>query len=242
MKNIRLTLAYDGSGFYGFQRQPDKRTVQGEIEQAIYKITGQNVSLTPCGRTDAGVHAIMHVVNFYVDSDLPGKAFKFLLDQHMAPDILIIKSEEVDENFHARFDCKKKTYRYIIDNSFDMLPIYRKYKTHVRSELDLEKMKEAGKKLIGVHDFTAFMKWGEDVNPVRSIENIEVYSQGQDIILEFTAKSFLHNQIRISAGLLIDIGRGFRDLEYIDQIFDGKVERAAKTYGSEGLYLLDLKY
>lgn len=246
MKNIRLTISYDGSKFYGFQRQPDKRTVQGEIEEAVYKVSGQRINIIPCGRTDAGVHALKHILNFMIDTDLPAEAFKFMVERQLDRDIVIINSEEVDLEFHSRFDCKEKTYRYILRNADYPLPYERHYKEFFRKELDVEKMRNASLKLLGEHDFSAFIKWNdyknEEINTIRSLDRISVDKVGHDIIFEFAGESFLHNQIRITVGLLVDIGRGYRDIDYIDDIFSGKVNRAAKTLGPEGLYLIDVKY
>ncbi|WP_103981181.1 tRNA pseudouridine(38-40) synthase TruA [Helcococcus massiliensis] len=244
MKNIKLTISFDGANFHGFQRQVDKRTVQEELEKAIYKVTKEKVNIIPCGRTDAGVHAYKHIVNFRIETSLPGQAFKYKLRKYIADDIKIIEAEEVDYDFHARFDAKNKTYRYVI--SREDYPFYRNYKTYVKYDLDINKIKEAAKKLEGLHDFRAFMKWSdykkEEVNSVRSIDKIVIVENLDDIYFEFTGQSFLHNQIRIMSGLLIDIGRGFRDISYIDEIFEGKVTRAAKTYGPQGLYLMDVSY
>lgn len=242
MKNIKLTIAYDGSNFNGFQIQPDVRTVQGEIEKALKRLNKEEISIISAGRTDTGVHATMHVSNFFTNALLPAEAYKFKLKKYLPTDISIIKSEEVDENFHSRFDAKLKKYRYIICNSKEFYPHQRNYKLHIKHDLNLEKMKAAGELLKGEHNFSAFMKLGQDKNPVRNMTNIEIYQKDDDIFLEFEAQSFLHNQIRIMVGLLIDIGRGFREVNYVNEIFDKKIKRAAKTYGPQGLYLIDIKY
>ena len=242
MKNIKLTIAYDGSNFNGFQIQPDVRTVQGEIEKALKRLNKEEISIISAGRTDTGVHATMHVSNFLTNSGLPAEAYKFKLKKYLPSDISILESEEVNMNFHSRFDAKSKKYRYIISNSKVFYPHQRNYKLQIKHDLDLDKMKDAGELLKGEHDFSAFMKLGQDKNPVRNITNIEIYKIDDDIMLEFEAQSFLHNQIRIMLGLLIDIGRGFREVNYVNEIFDKKIKRAAKTYGPQGLYLIDIKY
>lgn len=246
MKNVKLTIAYDGSDFSGFQIQPDKRTIQGELEKALDKITGEKISLISCGRTDAGVHANMHVSNFKTNFDMPAVAYKYKLDQILPEDIVVIKSEEVDLNFHSRFDAKSKTYRYIVESGEYPRPFNRKYKEYIKYDLDIDLMRQAADKLIGEHDFNAFMKWndykGKEINTVRSIESVSIKQENNEYIFEFTAESFLHNQIRITMGLLIDIGRGFRSLDDIDKMFAGDIKRAAKTLGPEGLYLLEVNY
>lgn len=242
MKNIKLTVAYDGSNFNGFQIQPDVRTVQGELEKALKRLNKEEISIISAGRTDAGVHATMHVSNFLTNSVLPAEAYKFKLKKYLPFDISIIESKEVKKDFHSRFDAKSKKYRYVICNAKVFYPHQRNYKLHIKHDLDINNMKLAANLLKGEHDFSAFMKLGQDKNPVRNITNIEIYRLDEDIILEFEAQSFLHNQIRIMVGLLIDIGRGFREVNYVNEIFEKKIERAAKTYGPQGLYLVEIKY
>lgn len=244
MKNIRLDIAYDGSNFFGSQRQSNLRTIQGEIELALFKLLNEKIDLVFAGRTDRGVHANHQVVNFTTKSDFPGISYKFKLRKYLPDDILIINSREVSKEFHARFDAKIKRYRYIIDNGKIFYPYKKNYSLHIKHDLDIKKMIEASKLLLGRHDFSAFMKLDHEYkNPIRRLNDISIIKTDNDEIhIEFEAESFLYNQIRIMVGLLIDIGRGFRDLNYIKEIFDGKIKRAAKTYGPEGLYLLKIKY
>ncbi len=243
MKNIRLDIAYDGSGFYGSQRQPNLRTVQGEIEKALYKLLKEDITLVFAGRTDRGVHARHQVVNFKTDNPFPAVSYKHLLRKYLPDDILILDSKEVDDNFNARYDAKIKKYRYIIKNTKIFYPDHNNYMLHIKYKLDVEKMKEAAKLLEGEHDFSAFMKLDDDYkDPVRKIDSIEVFTHDDDIYIEFEAKSFLYNQIRIMVGLLIDIGRGFREVNYVNEIFEQKILRAAKNYAPQGLYLLEIKY
>ena len=243
MKNIKLEFSYDGSNFFGSQRQKNLRTVQGEIEKAIKKITGKDITMKFAGRTDRGVHAFIQVGNFIIDYELVGVAYKHKLAKYLPEDIVILSSEEVSLDFHARFTVKNKRYRYIIYNDKEIYPFMKKYKTHIKFDLDIDKMIKASKLLLGEHDFTAFMKLDNEYkDPIRSIDDVLVYRQDKDIIIEFEAKSFLYNQVRNMVGLLIDIGRNFRSIEYIDDVFSGKVDRAAKTYGPEGLYLLNISY
>lgn len=242
MKNIKLEISYDGSKFYGFQIQPDVRTVQGELEKAIKKVTGEDITIISVGRTDTGVHAKLHVSNFITKNDIPAISYKHKLKKYLSDDIIVQNSKEVSLDFNSRYDAISKTYRYIIYNDKTFYPYYNDYKLHIKHKLDIDKMKSASELLLGEHDFSAFMKLGQDKNPVRRVEDIKIYKIDKEIFLEFTAKSFLHNQIRIMVGLLIDIGRGFREVEYVNEIFDNKVKRAAKTYGPQGLYLIDVKY
>lgn len=242
MKNIKLEFSYDGTNFNGSQRQPRLRTVQGELEKAIKRVTGEDVNMTFFGRTDAGVHAKYAVANFKTNFDIPGEAFLHKLVKYIPDDIILIKSSEVPYDFHSRFDAKLKRYRYIIYNEKVFYPYLRNYKLHIKYKLDVNKMIEASKFLLGTHDFRAFMKLDEEKNSIRTIDDIQIYKNGYDIVLEFEAESFLYNQVRNMVGLLIDVGRGFREVEYVKQIFEKNISRAAKTYGPQGLYLISILY
>lgn len=242
MKNIALEISFDGSNFHGFQIQPDARTIQGELEKALKEITKEDINLISCGRTDAGVHANYHVSNFLTELDMPAIAYKHKLDMLLPEDILVINSKEVDTEFNSRYDAKSKTYVYKIYNDKYMYPYLRDYMLHIKYNLDLDEMRKASKLLEGVHDFTPFMKLGQDKDPIRSLDSINISKQNNLIEIEFKAQSFLHNQIRIMVGLLIDIGRGFRKADYVNEIFEKNIKRAAKTYGPQGLYLTEVIY
>ena len=160
MRNIKLTIEYDGKEFNGWQKQPDKLNIQGTIEQAIKMITGEEVTLNASGRTDAKVHALGQVANFKTNSKIPIDKFAIAINTKLKRSIRIIKAEEVDERFHSRLTCKKKTYRYIINNSEYGTAIYRNLETNISNKLDEEKMNEASKYFIGEHDFKAFKASG----------------------------------------------------------------------------------
>lgn len=243
IRNIKLTVSYDGSKFSGWQRQKDRRSVQEELNKAINKVTRRQTRVISAGRTDAGVHALGQVVNFLTTINSPASAIKHQLEPFLPDDIVVIASEEVDLNFHSRFSAKKKTYRYLLNNAEPFYPMYRDYKEHVRYELDVDKMREAASYFIGRHDFKAFMKYGADINTVRHIEKIDIFTKKDDLILEFTAESFLHNQIRIMVGALVDVGRGKYEPDHIKDLLEEKNRlKAGKTYPSRGLYLVKIEY
>ena len=156
MRNIKLTIEYDGKDFNGWQKQPNKLNIQGEIERAIKEITGEDVELIASGRTDAGVHSFGQVANFKTNSNLPSQKFAIALNTKLKKSIRIQKSEEVEERFHARYNCKQKTYRYVINNSEYGSAIFRNYEYHIPMKLDVEKMKKAIKYFEGEHDFKGF--------------------------------------------------------------------------------------
>ena len=141
MRNIKLTIEYDGKDFNGWQKQPSKLNIQGTIEKAIEKITGEEIELMASGRTDRGVHALGQIANFKTNSKLPIDKFPIAINSNMKSSIRIKKAEEVDEKFHSRLSCKKKTYRYVINNSKYGSSIYRNLETHIPIKLDIERMK-----------------------------------------------------------------------------------------------------
>ena len=187
MRNIKLTIEYDGKDFNGWQKQPNKLNIQGSIEQAIKQITGEDVELNASGRTDAGVHALGQVANFKTNSNLPIEKFAIAINSNLKKSIRILKAEEVDERFHSRLTCKRKTYRYVINNSEFGSSIYRNLETHIPQKLDVDKMKEAVKYFEGEHDFKAFKASGtSSKSSVRTIYKAEVLEDGERIKIELT--------------------------------------------------------
>ena len=208
MRNIKLTIEYDGKDFNGWQKQPDKLNIQGSIESAIKQITGEEVELNASGRTDAGVHAYGQVANFKTESNLPIEKFPIAINTKLKRSIRIIKAEEVDERFHSRLSCKRKTYRYVINNSEFASAIYRNLETHIPQKLNIEKMKEAIKNFEGEHDFKAFKASGtSSKSSVRTIYKAEIKEMPNNrIYIELTGNGFLYNMVRIIAGTLVDVG------------------------------------
>ena len=244
MRNIKLTIEYDGKDFNGWQKQPNKLNIQGTIEQAIKSITGEDVELNASGRTDAGVHALGQVANFKTNSQIPIEKFPIAINSKLKKSIVIKKAEEVDERFHSRLSCKKKTYRYIINNSEEGSAIYRNLETHVPQKLDVDSMKEAVKYFEGEHDFKAFKASGtSSKNSVRTIYEAKVYQNEEKIYIELTGNGFLYNMVRIIAGTLVEVGIGKIEPKDIPEIIkEGKREKAGKTLPPNGLYLVKVMY
>lgn len=244
MRNIKLTIEYDGKDFNGWQKQPNKLNIQGTIEQAIKSITGEDVELNASGRTDAGVHALGQVANFKTNSQIPIEKFAIAINSRLKKSIVIKSAEEVEERFHSRLNCKKKTYRYVINNSFEGSAIYRYLETHIPQKLDIEKMKKAIKYFEGEHDFKAFKASGtSSKSSVRTIYEANIYQEDERIYIELTGNGFLYNMVRIIAGTLVDVGMGKIQPDEIPEIIKlGKRENAGKTLPPNGLYLVKVMY
>ena len=245
MRNIKLTIEYDGKDYNGWQKQPNKLNIQGEIERAIKNITGEEVELYASGRTDAGVHALGQVANFKIESNnIPIEKMAIAINSQVKKSIRIIKAEEVEENFHSRYNCKQKTYRYVINNSSYGSAIYRGLEYHMPVKLDIEKMKEAIKYFEGEHDFKAFKSSGtSSKSSVRTIYKASILQERDHIGIELTGNGFLYNMVRIIAGTLVDVGLGKINPKDIPEIINSKDRtRAGKTLPPQGLYLVEVKY
>ena len=244
MRNIKLTIEYDGKCYNGWQKQPDKLNIQGEIEKAIYNITQEEVDLIGSGRTDAGVHALGQVANFKTNSALPIEKLALAINSQLKSSIIIKKAEEVDERFHSRYTAKQKTYRYIINNSKTGTAIYRNLEYCFPVKLNVEKMVEAAKYFEGEHDFKAFKSSGTSgKNSVRTIYKAEVRQDGERIIIELTGNGFLYNMVRIISGTLLDVGLGQIEPNEIPDIIEKKDRtQAGKTLPAHGLYLVKVQY
>ena len=229
----------------GWQKQPDKLNIQGTIEKAIERITGEQVDLMASGRTDRGVHALGQVANFKTNSNIPIEKFAIAINSNLKKSILIKSAEEVDERFHSRLTCKKKTYRYVINNSKYGTAIYRNLETHIPIKLNVEEMQKAVKFFEGEHDFKAFKSSGtSSKSSVRTIYKAEVKQMSNDKIwIELTGNGFLYNMVRIIAGTLVEVGLGKIKAEEINDIMESKRrENAGKTLPPQGLYLVNVEY
>ena len=228
LRNIKIIIEYDGKKYFGWQRQPNKTTVQSEIEKAIYKVTGEEVVIYSSGRTDAGVCAYNQVANFKIESDID-----------------IIKSaEEVDERFHSRYCCIGKKYMYIINNSKYGSAINREREFHMPKELNIEYMKEALKYFEGTHDFKGFKSSGtSSKDTVRTIYEANLEYKDEKIYITLHGNGFMYNMVRIIAGTIVDVGLGKINKDDIPNIIKSGVRKnAGKTLPPNGLYLLRVMY
>ena len=244
MRNIKITIEYDGKDFNGWQKQPNKLNIQGEIERAIEEITGEKVDLIASGRTDAGVHALAQVANFKIEKDIPIEKIPYALNSKLKKSIRVKSAEEVDEKFHSRYTCKRKTYRYVINNSLQGTAIYRNLQYHFPEKLDEEKMNKGIKYLIGEHDFKSFKASGtSSKSSVRTIYDAKVTRKGEIVTIELTGNGFLYNMVRIISGTLVDVGIGKIKPEDVKDILEARDRlKAGRTLPPTGLYLVDVKY
>ena len=245
MRNIKLTIEYDGKNFAGWQSQPNKVSVQSEIEKAIYEITGEKAELIASGRTDAGVHALGQVANFHTNSNIEVNKIPYAINSKLTKSIVIKSAEEVDERFHSRYNCKLKTYRYIVNNSEfpSALNRYREY--HMPYKLNFDEMQKAIMFFEGEHDFKAFKSSGGDPKKttVRTLTKCNLKQEDERIIIELTGNGFLYNMVRIISGTIVDVGLGKIKSEDIPKIIKSGVRsNAGKTLPPHGLYLLKVEY
>lgn len=244
MKNIKLTISYDGTNYYGWQKQNGVVTVQSAIEDAIYKLTGENADLIASGRTDTNVHAIGQIANFKTNSKIFPEKFFAALNSALNEDIRIIKSEEVDLEFNSRFDAKKKTYLYQIYNGRILSPFYRMFSWHIPYELDFPLMESALKEIEGEFDFKAFMSSNSSVkSTIRTIYNTSIKKENDIIKIEITGNGFLYNMVRIIVGTIVEIGNGKRDKSCIKEALDlGQRNLLGRTAHPQGLFLKEVRY
>jgi tRNA pseudouridine38-40 synthase len=246
---FKATVTYDGTGFHGWQRQVGGKTIQSEIEQVLLKIFQQQVKIQSSGRTDSGVHATRHVISFCLLRDMSPEKIKNAMNALLPAQIRIKEVLPVRENFHPRYDAKKKVYRYLITNFNSPFLINKAW--NIPETLNLKEMKKAASYITGTHDFTSFQASGRPVkNPVRTIEYIKIRKEKfcidpeiRVIVIEICGTGFLYKMVRNIVGTLVDVGRGKILPSQIKQIIDGRDRKlASATAPSCGLYLSDVIY
>lgn len=247
MRNIKLTIEYDGSRYDGWQRlgkNSGQMTIQGKIEEVLKKMTGEDIELDGSGRTDAGVHAYAQVANFHTNTTMKCYEIKHYLNRYLPRDIAVFEVEEVDERFHSRLNVKSKKYIYRIAIGEVPSVFDRKYTYYCFDRLDVAAMKKAAAYLIGRHDFKAFSSIKKtNKSTVREIYDIDIYNDGREIQITVHGSGFLYNMVRIIAGTLIEVGKGERKPEDMKCILDSRDrEQAGVTAPAQGLFLLEVEY
>jgi tRNA pseudouridine38-40 synthase len=244
MRNLKLVIAYDGTDFHGWQRQPGLRTVQETLESAIGQLTGTPPACNASGRTDAGVHAHGQVVHFLTASRHPAEVFVRALNALMPADVRVLHAEEVPQAFHATLDATSKRYRYSIDNTRFGDPFRRRHAWHVFQPLDAARMHEAARLLLGRHDFRSFeTNWPNRTSSVRTIFDAAVAREGDGLAVEVEADGFLYNMVRSIAGTLVLVGQGKRPIDWVGEVLRARDRtRAGPTAPPQGLALLYVRY
>ncbi|HAG10579.1 MAG TPA: tRNA pseudouridine(38-40) synthase TruA [Desulfotomaculum sp.] len=247
MRNIKLTVAYDGTNYHGFQKQYNTGlpTIQEVIENSLFRLAKREIKVTGAARTDAGVHARGQVINFDASNwSIPADRAALALNGALPRDIVIMGSEQVDPDFHARYSALSKTYFYILYNDIKPSPFWRLYSCFMPRSLDISAMKSAAKALEGENDFAAFQASGSAVkSTVRTLFRTDVRKKGKFVYLTFKGNGFLYNMVRIMVGTLLEIGQGKRLPEETEQILTSRNrEMAGFTAPACGLYLKLVEY
>ena len=243
-RNLLLKIQYDGTRYHGYQIQPNVITVQGELESALSAITKESISVNGCSRTDAGVHAVEYACSFQTAFPIPAERLPIVLNNKLPDDIRALSCCEVSENFHARFDTKSKTYRYIINCDANPDLFTRNFEWQIKRELDVEKMNVAASMFIGEKDFRSFMTSGANVETtVRTIYSLEVKKKDNYICIYINANGYLYNMVRIITGTLYNVGIGKTTPEQVEEIINSKNrENAGPTAPPQGLALYKVEY
>ena len=244
MKRIKLTVAYDGTDYCGWQIQPNGITVEKVLNRALSRLTGEDIAVTGASRTDAGVHAEGNVAVFDRASTIPPGRFSYAVNTLLPEDVVVVKSEKVAADWHPRYQESVKTYAYHILNREMPDPVRRKYVWHVNCPLDLEKMRTAAEYLTGEHDFKSFCSIHTGAKTtVRTIYSMDVERSGEVITIRVSGNGFLYNMVRIITGTLVEAGRGFRQPESVKELLDADERgKAGPTAPAQGLLLESIEY
>ena len=246
MRTLKLTLAYDGTPFVGWQRQAQGVSIQGLIEDALARLEGTAVTVHGAGRTDAGVHALGQVASAQISAAHSVEVMVRALNANLPPEIRVISVEEAVPGFHARFSARAKTYRYVIRNAATLSPFERAYAWHIQDGLDRNVMQEAATALVGTHDFSAFRSAGSEVTTtIRTITASRFTPQDDPGLLTFeiTGNGFLRHMVRAIVGTLVETGRGQRPASTMTALLAGRGRaEAGATAPPHGLFLVRVDY
>ncbi len=243
-RNLVLKLQYDGTNYHGYQIQPDAPTVQGAVESVLSSVTGEEIHINGCSRTDARVHAVEYFCSFFTSFPIPADRLPIVLNNKLPSDIRALSCEEADDDFHARFDTIAKTYRYRINCTKYPEVFTRNYEWQLKRNLDVQKMNEACTYIIGEKDFKSFMTSGAQVeSTIRTVYDVKVCLKDEIVEIYIRANGYLYNMVRIITGTLVDIGLGKYLPEYMKDIIDSKNrEKAGPTAPPQGLSLYKVEY
>jgi len=244
MHNYKIVIEYDGTNFVGWQQQENGQSIQSALQEALVKLSNEKVIIFGAGRTDAGVHAYGQVASFNLNKKIKTDVIRDGLNQHLRPHPIAVQNAEiVDDNFHARFSAKKRWYEYKIINRRPPLTIDLNRAWCVYKNLDIEKMKSESLSFLGKHDLNAFRSAHcQSKNSMKTIDSVSIKNIDEQIIIEVSAKSFLHSQVRIMIGTLVDIAKGNINKTVLDIINSKQRDIAGQTAPANGLYLKKVEY
>jgi len=240
MRNIKMTIEYDGKRYQGWQRLGDSdKTIQGKIENIIHQMTGEKIEIIGSGRTDAGTHARGQVANFKTESKMSLEEMLEFFHQYLPQDIVVKELKEMPERFHARYNAKSKQYSYYVWNHNIPSAFYKNYSSYVPEKLDMDKIVQACEKLTGTHDFLGFSALKKTKkSTTRTLTELTVHQKGELVQFTFVGDGFLYKMVRIIMGTLLEIGMGKMSVDDIDRIFEtGIRSQAGETVPAQGLFL-----
>ncbi len=245
MQRYKLEIEYDGTPFVGWQFQINGLSIQEVLQKAIFSLSKETVTVTGAGRTDAGVHALSQVAHFDLKKKIKKEKLLLGLNQHIGNKfITILKIKKINKKFHSRFDAKKRTYQYLIVNRQSPLALQRNKAWHIRKKLNIKLMKEGAKLLLGTHDFSTFRASTCGAkSPIKTIEIVSIKKNKDMIILNFTSRSFLQQQVRSMVGCIKYLGDGKWNIKKFKKSFKSKNRlKCAPPAPACGLYLKNIKY
>ena len=242
-----MTVAYDGTNYCGWQVQPNGITIEEVLNKAICTLTGEEIAVIGASRTDSGVHAMGNIAVFDTGSRIPAERFSYALNQRLPEDIVVTKSEEVSLDWHPRYQNSLKTYEYHILNTKTPVPTKRLYNCFVSFDLDVNRMRQGAQYLLGEHDFAAFCCIRTNAKTtVRTVTDLQIQQnplKPEEITIRITGNGFLYNMVRIIAGVLIRVGRGFYEPEKVLELLEGRErKKEAVTAPPQGLCLMEIVY
>lgn len=244
MRNLLLTISYDGSNYHGWQVQKNAVTVQEVFQNAVKKLFKQNIDIKGCSRTDSGVHANKYCVSFKTDTDIPCENIIMALNSYLPDDIAVLNCTDMDIDFHARYSVVKKEYVYIINNSKIRNPFLRNYAFWYRYDINADYLNEQAQAFVGTYDYSGFCSANSGVeDTVRTVQSFEVSRKGDMVYFKVSADGFLYNMVRIMVGTLLFVNEGKIKKDELKNVILSKNRKlAGKTAPPQGLYLNDVIY
>lgn len=243
-RRVRLTVAYDGTNYHGWQMQDNGITIESELNRCLEELLGEPIQVIGASRTDSGVHALGNIAVFDTKSRIPAEKFSYALNQRLPEDIRIQRSEEVPQDWHPRHCESRKTYEYRIYRAEFPMPVRRLYSHFTYNSLAVEQMRRAAVFLEGEHDFKSFCQTGAQVeSTVRTIYSLEIEEQGPELVIRVCGGGFLYNMVRIIAGTLMEVGQGKREPESVKEVLEARDRSAAgPTAPARGLTLVKYEF